>query len=200
MKFPLCLVPLAFLSACATQPTPGLVTTQQVPMLPVEVAGTALEAPESVRTEEALKSYPHGRYVDPGDANVMHEAGVIHRVEQSPEWNLRPNGPQNLDLGPVTARRDEAAANNPYTAELEQLFKQQQQYMAAIIEQNDATSKALATVQEKAAALEETRQEQARLKTQLEGLAQDNQQLRQELEEARKPKPEAARPWWKFWQ
>ena len=112
------------------------------------VAGTDLDQAnvEKVRASETLKSYPVGRYVDPKDPDVMHEAHVVYRKEAGASWNLNPNAPTVVPLGPVLAVADPAKIPNPLPAELEQKIAEQNQLMASLIEQNEALAKELARI------------------------------------------------------
>jgi hypothetical protein len=104
------------------------------------VSGTDLDQHnvEKVRTGETLKAYPIGRFVDPNDPNVMHESHVVYRKESGANWNLAPNAPTVVPLGPVLAVADPTAQPNPLPAELEQKVAEQNQLMASLIEQNEA--------------------------------------------------------------
>ena len=110
------------------------------------VSGTDLDQTnaEKVRVGETLKSYPVGRYVDPVDSSVMHEAHVVYRKEAGASWNLSPNAPTVVPLGPVLAVADPAKTPGPLPAELEQKMAEQNQLVASLIEQNDALAKELA--------------------------------------------------------
>lgn len=81
---PLLLIPLLLLSACASR-VPKKLTVAA--LNPTSRAASA----EVLRTEEQLREYRFGRYVDPGDPLVMHEGHPVYRVEKSTGWNLRPN-------------------------------------------------------------------------------------------------------------
>ena len=104
------------------------------------VSGTELDQHniEKVRSGETLKTYPIGRYVDPNDPNVMHESHVVYRKEAGTSWNLAPNAPTVVPLGPVLAVADPSVQANPLPAELEQKVAEQNQLMASLIEQNEA--------------------------------------------------------------
>jgi hypothetical protein len=110
------------------------------------VSGTDLDQHnlEKMRVGETLKSYPVGRFVDPADPNVMHEAHVVYRKEAGAGWNLNPNAPTVVPLGPVLAVADPARTPNPLPAELEQKMAEQNQLVASLIEQNEALAKELA--------------------------------------------------------
>jgi hypothetical protein len=128
------------------------------------VSGTDLDQAnaEKIRVGETLKSYPIGRYVDPNDPNVMHEAHVVYRKEAGTSWNLNPNAPTVVPLGPVLAVADPAKTPSPLPAELEQRMAEQNQLVASLIEQNEALAKELAKIGNEIADL---RQKQARTTT-----------------------------------
>lgn len=162
----LCAV-VAFCSGCETmQRRTGAQSEPLPPSTPAisPVSGTDLDQAnfEKVRVSETLKSYPVGRYVDPTDANVMHEAHVVYRKEAGSSWNLSPNAPTVVPLGPVLAIADPAKAPNPLPAELEQKMAEQNQLVASLIEQNDALAKELAKLNQEVAALRQTRKESAK--------------------------------------
>jgi hypothetical protein len=110
------------------------------------IAGTELDQNniEKVRIGESLKAYPVGRLVDPNDPNVMDEAHTVYRREAGPDWNLNPNAPTVVPLGPVLAVADPAKTPNPLPAELEQKIAEQNQLMTSLIEQNEALAAQLA--------------------------------------------------------
>lgn len=122
------------------------------------VSGTELDQTnvEKVRVGESLKSYPIGRYVDPADPNVMHEAHVVYRKEAGASWNLNPNAPTVVPLGPVLAVADPAKTPGPLPAELEAKMAEQNQLVASLIEQNEALTKELAKLNKDVAALRQS--------------------------------------------
>lgn len=134
-------------AGCATMEKPVAANSAPpVPVkVPVPVAGTQLDESkaEQVRHGEGLKAYPINRYVDPNDPNVMHEGHVVYRREASAGWNLNPNAPTVVPLGPALAVAEGARQPNPLSAELEQKIAEQNQLMASLIEQNEALSKEL---------------------------------------------------------
>jgi hypothetical protein len=122
--------------------TPSAPAAPPPPPAAAPVSGTDLDQSntEKVRVGETLKSYPVGRYVDPQDSNVMHEAHVMYRKEAGSSWNLNPNAPTVVPLGPVLAVADPAKTPAPLPAELEQKMAEQNQLVASLIEQNEALS------------------------------------------------------------
>lgn len=140
---------IALCSGCETmQKNTATVATAPRPISVPAVApvsGTDLDQTnvEKVRISETLKSYPVGRYLDATDPNMMHEAHVVYRKEAGASWNLNPNAPTVVALGPVMAVADPAKTPGPLPAELEQKMAEQNQLVASLIEQNDALAKEL---------------------------------------------------------
>lgn len=129
----------AFVGGCVTTETktvsaapPPVASAAKV----APVAGTQLDQAniEKVRHGDSLKAYPVNRYVDPNNPNVMHEGHVIYRREQPAGWNLNPNAPTVVPLGPVLAVADGARQPHPLPAELEQKMAEQNQLMASLID------------------------------------------------------------------
>lgn len=136
------LLPAALLAGCNTEPPGAATKPVAAAASPVvaPVSGTDLDthATEKVRLPETMKAYPISRYVDPSDPNVMHESHVIYRKEADSSWNLLPNAPTVVPLGPVLAVADPAKEPNPLPAELEQKVAAQNQLMSSLVEQNEA--------------------------------------------------------------
>jgi hypothetical protein len=80
----LLLIPIVVLSACASHSPKR--NTNALRAFPAghPVGSTGL------RTAEQLKEYRFGRYADPRDPLVMHEAHPTYRVESAAQWDLRP--------------------------------------------------------------------------------------------------------------
>ena len=139
---------LVFCAGCESTPRKAAVVSTLPPAAPeiAPVSGTDLDQTnvEKVRVSETLKSYPVGRYVDPHDPNVMHEAHVVYRKEAGASWNLNPNAPTVVPLGPMIAVADPAKTPTPLPPELEQKMAEQNQLVASLIEQNEALTKELA--------------------------------------------------------
>ena len=78
-----CLIVMLFAGCETVQKTAAVASPPATPPPPTAapVAGTDLDQAnvEKVRASETLKSYPVGRYVDPKDPDVMHEAHVVYR-------------------------------------------------------------------------------------------------------------------------
>lgn len=128
---------LSVLAGCVSQRQPE----PAIPVHPPSVPGTELDPGnrQKVRFDENMKAYPVGRYVDPADSTLMHEAHVVYRKENSAAWNLAPHAPTVVPLGPVLAVSDPAKEppQQPLT-QTEHKAVSQQQLVAALIEQNEA--------------------------------------------------------------
>ncbi len=149
------------LCGCETTPRkPAAAPLAPPPPAIAPVSGTDLDqtSVEKVRVGETLKSYPVGRYIDPVDSNVMHEAHVVYRKEAGSSWNLNPNAPTVVPLGPVLAVADPAKTPAPLPAELEQKMAEQNQLVASLIEQNEALTKELAKLGQQIAELRANRE------------------------------------------
>lgn len=167
-------------------------------------AGTTIEPAnvESVRKSEQLKAYPVGRYQDPNNPEIMHEAHTMYRAETTPQWNLNPNAPTVVPLGPTVAVADVPKQTAALTGELEQKIQQQTQLLQTTYEQNERLSEEIqklkdgqSKVQETVAAKEQLEQELARKNTELEKLRQDEAQA-----SAQKDTPGfIQRSWDNFW-
>lgn len=82
MKY-LTLLPIILLTACASH-SPRKTSATAGPV------GTPVSS-DGLRTDEQLKEYHLGRYVDGRDPLIMHEGHPLYRVETSARWDLRPN-------------------------------------------------------------------------------------------------------------
>ena len=78
------LIPIVFLSACASHSTKAPIVLRASP------AGHSVSA-DGLRVADQLNEYRFGRYVDARDPLVMHEGHPVYRVENSAHWDLRPN-------------------------------------------------------------------------------------------------------------
>lgn len=60
----------------------------------------------AVRSNDIVKAYDIGRYVDPVDCRIMHERHVVYRLENSSGWYLQPpKGQPEILLGPTVGLR-----------------------------------------------------------------------------------------------
>ena len=183
------LIPFPFLIvACATKPV-RLVETS-----PRAVPGTTLSSDgvESVRYAENIKAYPLGRYVDPNNSRIMHEGHSVYRVETTAKWNLRPNEPVSMPLGPVHVR-DSARTTAPIGDELVAQLNQQKEATKAIVQGGQAVSQKLGELAGKMQQTQEIAAQNAVLKQEVNTAKQRldalEEELRKQQRTARAPQP-----------
>jgi hypothetical protein len=165
MKRILIFFPLILLSACASK-------KPVVVQMPPAVSGTTLTTAdtESVRYSENLKAYPIGRYIDPNDGLVMHEAHTIYRVETTAKWNLHPDvypyAPGNLPGGPVVGIIDPAHEDSPITPEVIAEIERQKAATQVLIAQGQRMNQAVNQLSKVLPATSQVAEENAQLKAQ----------------------------------
>ena len=188
MKLPWLISMPFLLVACATKPA------RVVDMSARAAPGKTLpsDGVESVRYSENIKAYPLGRYVDPNDRRIMHEGHSIYRVETTAKWNLHPNEPVAVPLGPVHVR-DSARTTAPIGNELVAQLNQQKEATKAIVQGGQAVSQKLGEragkmqqTQEIAAQNAVLKQEVNTAKQRLDALEEE---LRKQQRTARVPQP-----------
>ena len=155
-------IPLILLSACATKKPVAV-------QMPRSVPGTtfANADSESVRYGENLKAYSFGRYVDPNDGFVMHEAHTVYRVETTAKWNLHPSAPVTIPGGPVVGIIDPAHKDSPTTSEVVAEVGRQKAATLALMEQGQQMNESLAQLSKTLAATTQVSVENIRLKNEM---------------------------------
>lgn len=120
---------LALLAVSCANKTPPVVTVESSP-------GRHLNRSESgsVRSPEKIKAYPLGRYADPNQRGVMHEAHTIYRVETTPKWNLAGKGRTTPPV-PTNAAHGELSRN-----ELLVELNRQREATKAVMQSGDSVS------------------------------------------------------------
>ncbi len=106
----LLLIPIIFLTACASHSPKTNSTASPGPV--GEPVGS-----DTLRTDEQLKQYRFGRYADPRDPLVMHEAHPTYRVENTAQWDLRPQTAANIPPQ-KTVTAPSASTNDAIVAEV----------------------------------------------------------------------------------
>lgn len=159
MKRILIFIPLILLSACASK-------KPVVVQMPRSVPGTILTTGdmESVRYGENLKAYSIGRYVDPNDGLMMHEAHTAYRVETTAKWNLHPNAPVTVPGGPVLGIIDPAHKDSPLTPEIVAEVDRQKAATIALMVQGQRLNQALNQLSKTLSVTVQVSVENARLK------------------------------------
>jgi hypothetical protein len=144
MKQILFFIPLILLPACASKKP---VIVQMPSSVPETILAT--DDMQSVRYGENLKAYSVGRYIDPNDDLVMHEAHTVYRVETTAKWNLHPSGnlprnaPANIPGGAVVGIIDPAHKDIPVTPEIAAEVERQRAVTQALIAQGQRMNQAL---------------------------------------------------------
>ncbi|MBV9009135.1 MAG: hypothetical protein JO354_08215 [Verrucomicrobia bacterium] len=108
MKY-LTLLPVILLTACASH-APRKIAAPPTPV------GTPVSS-DGLRTDEQLKEYHLGRYVDARDPLVMHEGHPLYRIETSARWDLRSNNATS-PARRNTVQAPGASANDAVVAEV----------------------------------------------------------------------------------
>lgn len=162
MKRMLFFIPLILLSACASK-------KPVVVQMPRSVPGTILTTGdrESVRYGENLKAYSFGRYVEPNEGLVMHEAHTVYRVETTAKWNLHPNAPANVPGGPVVGIIDPAHKDSPVTPEVVAEVYRQKAATTALIVQGQRMNQALNQLSKTLSVTAQVSVENAQLKSEV---------------------------------
>ena len=162
MKRILFFIPLILLSACASK-------KPVVVQMPRSVPGTILTTGdmESVRYGENLKAYSFGRYVEPNDGLVMHEAHTVYRVETTAKWNLHPNATVSFPSGPVVGIIDPAHKDSPLTPEVVAEVDRQKAATAALLVQGQRMNQALSQLSKTLSATAQVSVENTQLKSKL---------------------------------
>jgi hypothetical protein len=104
------LIPIIFLTACASH-SPK--TNSAPSSAPIGEPVTS----DTLRTDEQLKEYRFGRYVDPREPLVLHEAHPTYRVESTAQWDLRPQTAPSIPPR-KTATTSSSSTNDAVVAEV----------------------------------------------------------------------------------
>jgi len=195
---PIYLIPLLLLSACASNRTPRPLNMSR------PVPGTTLPGDdiESVRYSENIKAYNVGRYVEPNNALVMHERHVVYRVETTAKWNLHPNAPATVALGPAVQIIDPARKDGPTTAEIIAEVNRQKAATQTVIDQGKRLNDTLMHISTALDASKQVAEQNRQLKTDLDltkqrlDLLETEIRGQQQASPAQRGTPETTNPNW----
>jgi hypothetical protein len=160
----LLLIPVVLLTACASRAPHRIAVAPAPTGQPV--------ASDGLRTNEQLREYRLGRYVDARDPFVMHEGHPLYRVETSARWDLRPNNGASLPRRNVV-QPPSVSANDAVVAEVNKqraatrAFAEQ---TAALNQHLGELSQAVGQTKEIAKQNLELKRDVATLRTQLDAL------------------------------
>jgi len=188
MKYttPLLVLTAACLSACASQ------KVTDVPSAAPVVADTVLDPTnqENVRNSSVVQTLSVGPSQDPTNPNIREDAHNIERVVEPESWNLHPNVPTAINMGPIVAVNDPNRQAEPMTPELVQKIQQENQLLKVTAEQNDAMAAKIAELQALLKSKQMTDQDNADLTARVAQLEKAQKELEAKLEQA-KAKPGA---------
>jgi hypothetical protein len=183
MKYtsPLLVLVAACLSACASQ------KVTEVPSAAPVVADTVLDPTnqENVRNSSVIQTLSVGPTQDPTNPNIREDAHNIERVVEPESWNLHPNVPTAINMGPIVAVTDPNRQAEPMTPELIQKIQQENQLLKVTAEQNDAMAAKIAELQALLKTKQMTDQENSDLTARVAQLEKAQKELEAKLEQAR---------------
>ena len=183
MKYtsPLLVLVAACLSACASQ------KVTDVPSAAPVVADTVLDPTnqENVRNSSVVQTLSVGPSQDPTNPNIREDAHNIERVVEPESWNLHPNVPTAINMGPIVAVNDPNRQAEPVTPELIQKIQQENQLLKVTAEQNDAMAAKIAELQALLKTKQMTDQENADLTARVAQLEKAQKELEAKLEQAK---------------
>jgi hypothetical protein len=173
------------LSACASHPTETAVPSA-APLVP----GTVLDSTnqENVRTSSVVQTLSIGPSLDPSDPLVRHDAHNVERVVEPEAWNLHPNVPTAINMGPIVAVNDPNRQSEPLTPELVQKIQEENQLLKVTTEQNDAMTKKIADLQNILQTKQGTDQENSDLKARVAVLEKTQKELENTIEQLKNGK------------
>ena len=183
MKYtsPLLVLAAACLSACASQ------KVTEVPSAAPVVADTVLDPTnqENVRNSSVVQTLSVGPSQDPTNPNIREDAHNVERVVEPESWNLHPNVPTAINMGPIVAVNDPNRQAEPMTPELVQKIQQENQLLKVTAEQNDAMAAKIAELQALLKSKQMTDQDNADLTARVAQLEKAQKELEAKLEQAK---------------
>ena len=177
----LLLLVAACLSACASQ------KVTEVPSAAPVVADTVLDPTnqQNVRNSSVVQTLSVGPTQDPTNPNIREDAHNIERVVEQESWNLHPNVPTAINMGPIVAINDPNRQAEPMTPELVQKIQLVLQLLKVTAEQNDAMAAKIAELQALLKTKQMTDQENADLTARVAQLEKAQKELEAKLEQAK---------------
>jgi hypothetical protein len=172
----LIVIPLLLLTACASQ------TRRTVAVAPAPV-GTPVTS-NGLRSDEQLKEYQLGRYVDARDPLVMHEGHPLYRVETSSRWDLRPHSTRSTARR-TTTQTPSVSANDAVVAEV----NKQRAATRAFTEQTAALNQRLTELGQAVEHTQEVAKQNLELKRDVATLREQLNSLDAKLRDAKPPAP-----------
>lgn len=175
------------LAACANRHSPVVRVT------PSSIPGNTLssEGIESVRYSENIKTYPIGRYIDPNNPWIMHEGHSIYRVETTTKWNLHPNQPDLIPLGPIARLRDSSKTEQPIRDELLVELNRQKETTKTMIQSGQAVSQKFSELTDAVQKTQQIAGQNTQLQKEINTTKQRLESLEEELSKKQSPQRRA---------
>lgn len=165
-------IAVALVTGCKSEaPHPVVTFPQPPPFLTPKQRG-------NVWFPDQVAPYAVGRYVDPRDPNVLHEAHTLYRREQTSRPNLTP--PATLVLPPIAAPSASDATTllrDALTAEL----NQQRAASLALVEQGKSLANSVRQLNQQTEEFRNALQEAARVRAQLQAVSNRLETLESQL-------------------
>ncbi len=120
---------------------------------------------------------------------VMHERHVVYRVETTAKWNLRPNAPATVALGPAVQIIDPAYKDGPTTPEVIAEVNRQKAATQTVIEQGRRLNDTLTQISTALDASKQVAEQNRQLKTELDLTKQRLDLLETEIRNQQKESP-----------
>ena len=181
---------LLLLAGCARDKAPQVVQVRQ------GVGGTILPSVglESVRYGENIKAYPVSRYIDPNDPSVMHEGHILYRTETTAKWNLHPNLPVVVPLGPTIAVNNPSRRTQVLSQELESELANQRARSTELTEQNQRFAGMIQSLQSTMQQAQERLKETQTFKSQIDQMQRNIDELKvdSDNEKQKSPQPQSS--------
>jgi septal ring factor EnvC (AmiA/AmiB activator) len=145
-----------------------------------------------LRTDEQLKEYRFGRYVDPRDPLAMHERHPIYRVESTARWDLRPQ-----TEAMVSPRQPAAATNTPTSDAIVAEANKQRAATRAFTEQTATLNQKLTELSQAVGQTEEIAKQNLSLKKDVADLREHLDALDAQLNQSKTaPSPQPSPDKW----
>jgi len=190
MKRILLILPVLGLAACAGQHPDSPATT---------AAYHDDASPQDIREPSHVHTYLVNDYIDPNNPRLRHRGHPVDVVEQDEKWNLDSASNQDDgagDYGPATAADDPNAAPNPYSAEFETELMQQRNQSGQLATLGSKMTAEMEKLEEMAEKEADAVAENATLRTRLEDLQREIDELKPPATPPVTPNAPKAPSWW----
>jgi hypothetical protein len=173
------------LLGCAKDNKPKVVAVRQ------GVGGTMLPSLglEAVRYGENIKAYPVSRYVDPNDTSVMHEGHILYRVESTAKWNLHPNLPVVVPMGPSVVVNNPSRRTQVLSQELESELANQRARSTEMVQQNQRFTGMIKDLQTTMQQAQQRLQETQSVKGEIDQMKRQIDELKLQVDDEKQKPP-----------